>query len=1003
MLVTLNGQNYYLNITNTRTLDIANLANNTYPISAHYVGDSNYNSRITSGELKVFKVSDYVFDINATNVNGTIVIEIELPEDAKGNVTVNINGNETIIKPGENLNVTGLKPGNYTVNATYSGDDKYNPSNTTTKEVIIPKIIDYTLVIDAVNMSIGNTGTIIVTVPRNATGNITITVNTKSSSVKIVDGVARLDIENVRVDSYTVYAYYEGDDYYGEHTNSSAFRVDPVETNLTIIAYDLIYGDDIVIKVNVTGLTDIVSLPTGDIVLKVGGMTYVNEIIDGVATFNVDTLPVNEYNISAYYRGDLNYLGNSTWKVFNIDRIGDYTFDGTIVEDNRTVVITLDYPDDLTGNVTIVIDGNDTRSVPLNHTINITDLIPGKHNINVTYPGDDRHYPSDSIIDDVTIIKRDEFDVIIGVDDIVYGDDETITVTLPEAATGYVLITVNGKTTNKTLVNGKTNITVSGLLVNNYPVYVTYSGDSVYTGKGNLANFNVIKANRTIDVSIEDINVGDDLIINVNVNATGTVRVNIGDVERFGVLSNNVTTIVISGFANATYTAVVTYLGDDNYNVNTTNATFKVYKVDSYPYEYNVTVKNSTVVVDIDLPDDAKGNMTIIIDGENKTVPVTDQYNITDLVPGNHTIVVIYDGDDKYTNSSNKTVVITIPRVENCPVIINVTDIVFRDSETIIVNVPLNATGSVNITINGKTTNVPITGGRASLVVDGLGAGTYPVSVVYNGNWIYSVSSNASNFRVSKLGDYEHSLVATPNQTSRDVRLSEKLPADATGNATIIVDGIEYATVNVTNGYVNITLIALEPGSHTISVRYNGNNNYTAVTDTKTVNINKISSYTIDVTAEDIIVGQNTDIDITLPGDVTATVTVTIDGVKYSADVVNGKGTLRISGIAKGNHSVVLSFAGNNRYVSGQDTDSFIAVAPRTIIAIDVGTDKATFTLPSDINGRLTVNIDGKSSNVTITNGKATADLLTWLQEPIQYLLAMQEIHTTLQDLTLQQ
>ena len=94
------------------------------------VMDTNEDNNIATSTIIVSKVSAYPVDIT-TNVtpDGNVTIEVTVPEDATGNVTVTI-GNETYTAPIENgtavINVTDVTPGDYTVDVNITGDDKYD-------------------------------------------------------------------------------------------------------------------------------------------------------------------------------------------------------------------------------------------------------------------------------------------------------------------------------------------------------------------------------------------------------------------------------------------------------------------------------------------------------------------------------------------------------------------------------------------------------------------------------------------------------------------------------------------------------------------------------------------------------------------------------------------------------------------------------------------------------------------------------------------------------------
>ena len=86
----------------------------------------------------------------------------------------------------------------------------------------------------------------------------------------------------------------------------------------------------------------------------------------------------------------------------------------------------------------------------------------------------------------------------ITVKDIVYGQVANITVTINNAATGYITIRINDtKSITLPVVEGKVNWIVSGLGVDNYTVYANYSGDANY----NINNTNV---NKSFEVSKAD-------------------------------------------------------------------------------------------------------------------------------------------------------------------------------------------------------------------------------------------------------------------------------------------------------------------------------------------------------------------------------------------------------------------------------------------------------------------------------------------------------------------
>ena len=113
-----------------------------------------------------------------------LVVTVEVPDGATGNVTVYIDGKEY---PGEikdgvaTVTVDGLTAGNKTYVVEYSGDDNFSANytigNVTVKEA---KSTPDITVVDQGN------GTVVVVVGDNATGNVTVKVGDKEFNATVV-------------------------------------------------------------------------------------------------------------------------------------------------------------------------------------------------------------------------------------------------------------------------------------------------------------------------------------------------------------------------------------------------------------------------------------------------------------------------------------------------------------------------------------------------------------------------------------------------------------------------------------------------------------------------------------------------------------------------------------------------------------------------------------------------------------------------------------------------
>ena len=929
--VSVDGKEYTVDVINgTATVEIGNLTGGPKTIVVEYSGDDNYASNYTVGNFTVVP-SPVLPDMSVVDYgNGTV--EIVLPEDAAGNVTVTVDGKNftaEVINGTAVIQLDNVAPGTHEVVVTYSGDDKY--SNITKETNVTAPKYDSTIGIDVSEIKSGEDGTITVTLPENATGTVTVSVDGKEYTADVVNGAAVVKVDNLTAGPKTVVVEYSGDDNYTSGYAVGNFTVEPSKVTPDVTVVDQGNGTIVVV---------VPSDAIGNVTVKVGDNEYNATVVDGKAVIQLDNVTPGEHEIEVIYSGDDKYTNaTATAKVTapKLDTPITVEAKDSLVGDKS--VITVEVPKGATGSITIEIDGEQyTADIKDGKAIfEIDNLIAGTKTIAVDYAGDD-NYVANHTAGKTTVSKRPST-VTATVDNITVGENVTVTVKVPTDATGQVLIDVDGVGYYVNVTDGIGVAQIPRIPEGVYYMTITYAGDDKYLPSSNTVDFNVSKIESFVIPVAQDILVGENEVITLTVpkDATGIVTVVIDGVEYVFDLSDGTLSasgdgdiysvavygdngiLVISGLPKGEYVVSAKYEGDDKYLSATNTTTFTVSKQDT---DLDIVdLGNGTIV--INAPSDATGNVTVKVGNETYTAELvngTAVINMDNTTPGTHKAEVIYSGDENYSSKTVETNV-SIPKYTT-PISVEVHDINVGENETVIVTLPDGATGSVTIEINGVKYTANVENGKATFNVSGLKEGKKTVAVRYDGDDSYEWNSTTAQFTVSKVK-------STTDAEGKDITVGKDevitvhVPHDATGRVLVDIDGIGYYGT-IVNGKAKIVIPDLEAGKYTAKVTYEGDDKYLPSSDTVKFTVSKAKA-PVSAWGDDIVVGDDASVVVNLPSDATGTVTITVEGKKYVSKVIDGKAVFYVPGLSAGKHEVLIHYSGDKKYDSN-DTITYIVV-----------------------------------------------------------------------------
>ena len=948
LTVTVNGKDYTANVVNGRaTVSVSDLKAGNYDVVAKYSGDNNYNAAVATSSFTVSKV-DSIMDVTVNDIvfGDDLTVDAVLPDDATGEVVITVNGVDyhVAIENGKATGtIGGLAAGDYTVTVKYAGDDKYTGVEVA-ENVNVAKA-DAVLGVVIADVDYGNGFVIEATLTgvnsAPLSGNVLVTVNGKEYTVKVADGKGIATGDKLAAGTYAFAAVWAGDDNYNIVTENGDFKVNKIDSAIDVSADTIDFGEDAVISIKLA------SDATGEVVITVNGEDYTAAIENGVASVTVSGLKADDYTVAVKYAGDNNYneaAGSAEFSVLKITPDMDVTVEDIVFGEDLIVNAVL--PGDATGEVVITVNGVDYHVAIENGeaSVTVSGLEAGDYTIAVKYAGDD-NYNAVDVTKGVNVAKANPaLNVII--DSVDYGNVFTINAVLTGVNNApldtNIIVTVNGKNYIVAIVNGKGTFHADKLAAGSYNFNARFAGSNNYNEVSDSGKFNVYKVDSAIDVAVKDINVGEDAVITVKLfsDATGELTVTVNGKDYTANVVNGRATVSVSDLKAGNYDVVAKYSGDNNYNAAVATSSFTVSKVDStMDVTVNDIVFGGDLTVDVVLPVDATGEVIITVDGTSYTAGINDgkaTQVVKDLTAGSHVVVVKYAGDDKYTGVEVAKGVNVAKAQPVLGVVIADVDygngFVIEATLTGVNSAPLS--GNVIVTVNGKEYTVEVAAdGKGIATGDKLAAGTYAFAAVWAGDDNYNIVTENGDFKVNKI---DSSVVVNVNniKVGEELTITVNVPSDATGDVTVSVDGKEY-NVAIENGKAVKTISGLKADDYTVTVKYAGDNNYNEATADAEFSVSKISDYNMDISVPEIKEGVNSTISVDLPKDATGTVTVEIDGKKYTANVIDGTANVIVSGLSAGDYNITTVYSGDAKYDSMTKKGN-ITVIPNVNVNLDV-------------------------------------------------------------------
>ena len=757
--------------------------------------------------------------------------------------------------------------------------------------------------------------------------------------------------------------------------------------------YGVIFNGD-----NITNISVIVRDAGGN-VISGGNLTYLE--MDYI--YVLENLSLGNYTIDIINLGNENITGcNVSWNftVFKGNSIVEIENIYSVYAGEDVFIEYYVLP---VGIVNIVI--KDSLGNVVYNAVNVTSfnitvsgLPAGDYTVNVTNLETDNVFGNYSV-SNFSVFKYNSVIILDEVMDVVYGENVLIGFDVENPTVINVkIIDSNG---NVVYDENETDygVLITDLDAGDYIVNVTNLETFNVTGSSDSKSFKVLRAKMNLTVSVEDNVYGEVSVVKVTSNIDGNYSVEIGDEELVVnvVDGQGIGTIALD---SGNYTAKINF-ADDNYDISIKNDSFTVFKA------------NVTVIIEVSdevYGCDVTGNVFASVDGDytviinNKTVIVNvnngiGSFNIGILNAGTYNAFISFNKTN-YNPVENKTTFKVTKAESNIKIVVNDSEITYGDSINVTQNLPDDATGSITYYFANGTIIKVITVDD-SFILAGLNAGTYTIYANYSGDTNYAPAQDNITITVAKASN--EIMVYAPD-AAHDENALIIIIADVDGEYNLNING-KKVTVKITNGIGIYDAGILNVGKYNILVNHPGNKNINPSNASTSLNIVKADTE-VNVTVPEARQGENVTINVELPNDATGNVKTTINGKTYSSQVKDGKATITIPNLVKGEYNLNIIYSGDKNYnptetkvnvtvkegsdiISAPDVTKYYSSPERFTVkltdylgnplankTVTITINNAIYTRTTDANGiaSIALGLNSGTYNVTTTTNNQSVD-----------------------------
>ena len=783
-------------------------------VTIEYIGAGKYLSSNATVKVTVSKIKTQItaidkITLNLTESDGTNINATLSPGEA-GDLSY-ISSNSSVVFVDIEGKILTVGAGTATITVSYAGNNKYSASelNITVTVVTIPTEIK---VLDEISLYVDDEVNLNATLSPSGVGDLiyfsgnssVVTVDGEGNLVAIGEGSAVVTIEYVGA---------------GKYLSSNAtvkVTVSKITPEITIGNTDISLYVDEEVNINAT------LFPSG-----IGDLNYISDnetvaIID--ENGNIVAKAQGETTINVTFSGNNKY--NQLQKSVNVK----VSCIPTSINVNSTITMEVGLGMSIGATLSPKIGAlnyasNDSDILEVDSNGMIFSISSGKATVTIGFDGNEKYAPS-SVNVTVTITKRTtSIDVRSNIT-LVVEDHENINANLRPISEKLIYSSSNSSVVSvdekgNLVANSKGSATITIIYegsIANYPANTTVN--VTVTAKPTSINVNKNKISLTV---------GNNETVKATLNGPQDGRLTFITSNENIAFVDNLGTIYAVGKGTATIT--VKYAGNDDYL-----PTSKVITVNVSPISTEINV---TSPITLPLYDSIELDAILTPDvgslnyhtSDSSIAVVSGNGKVTAMGIGTAIITVSYAGNSQYGESFKYvTIYVTLEASH-----INVADSVdLNVGDTKNLNAVLTPNGIGNLIYTSSDSSVVSVDSNGRLIA--IKEGNAVITVKFEGTLQYLPSNATVNVTVTK-NSKAIEFISNVYEDSDDASFTVKLPNNAYGSFTVLIDGKEIGTENLEHGSATIAVDNLSPGDHSVTMKYSGDNRYASATNVTTIHI----------------------------------------------------------------------------------------------------------------------------------------------------------------------